>query len=307
MKMSKTALTIAISAAMMLPSLVSAASHKKIPSKSTAQQVEAGFEKLKAKLKAELRTELKAELEAEQQQLRNQITATRTEAKSNLNAVVAQTQAKEAAQDAEIAKDEAPNSRLFFRGGYSALTHNVTANNTFVGQFTAPTNTNQAGSGWDVGVGLEHGLTDNIWGLTEALSLSAELGILYNHYGSINGVRVLAPPGTSGGGVSVDQLQITAAPKIRVNNLGGFSPWVIPIGLAIGVIGTPSAQATYVTPGLVLGTGLDYDITDHIFAGFDFRYQFYGNNLSQFGNSSAGQYQASLDGFQTNANVGFKF
>ena len=311
MKMTKsanTALTIAIAAALTMPVTASAAAKKKTHatrSYSSAARVETRIEHdLDSKV---------AKLEAELQQLRGQIAATRTEAKSNLNAVVAQTQAKEAAQDAEIAKDEEPTSRLFFRGGYAALTHNVTTTNTAIGALTATSTAttngygakNAAGEGWGVGVGLEHGLTKNLFGLTDALSLGAELGILYTSYGTLNGTA-FTTAGASNGGVNISGLQITASPKLRVNNLGGFSPWVIPVGLAIGVIGTPSNQLTYITPGLTLGAGLDYDFTKEIFAGFDFRYQFYGNNLNQ-GNASQGAKQTSLDGLQAGANLGFRF
>jgi outer membrane protein W len=296
MKITKTALTIAIAAAMALPTMASAAGKKKTHAvSSSSSQVEARVERdLDSKV---------ARLESELQQLRNQIAATRTEAKSNLNAVVAQTQAKEAAQDAEIAKDEAPKNRLFFRGGYAALTHNV----TYQGEVNAAVagagiqQQQGVGSGWNVGVGLEHGFTDNFFGLTDALSLGAELGIIYAHYGTLNNMLGTNP--------SVDQLQITASPKMRVNNLGGFSPWVIPVGLAIGVSGLPSSAVTVLTPGLVLGTGLDYDFNEHLFAGFDFRYQFFGNNLNQNNKNAyaAGLTGMSLDGFQTNANLGFRF
>lgn len=303
MKMTKTALTVAIVTAMTMPALASAHSKKAKAHAPTALQVERKVEKdLDAKV---------AQLEAELQQLRGQITATRTEAKTNLNAVVAQTQAKEAAQDAEIAKDEAPKNRLFFRGAYAALTHNIQYSGSADGAVNAlgnpalnPRRTENgqgAGVGWNVGVGLEHGLTDNVWGLTDALSISGELGINYMHYGTLYNALGTNP--------SIDQLQITASPKIRVNNLGGFSPWVIPVGFAIGVTGLPSSAITVLSPGLILGTGLDYDFTENLFAGFDFRYQFFGNNLNQQGRiaTGAGVQGISLDGFQTGLNLGFKF
>ena len=305
MKITKTALTIAIATAMTVPALASAASTQK---KTTTTHHQTSAAQVETRVERDLDSKV-AKLESELQQLRSQIAATRSEAKSNLNAVVAQTQAKEAAQDAEIAKDEAPKNRLFFRGGYAALTHNVTYAGEVNGALNALGNPalagvkqqNGVGTGWDVGVGLEHGFTDNFFGLTDALSLGAELGIIYAHYGTLNNVIGTNP--------SVDQLQITASPKIRVNNLGGFSPWVIPVGLAIGVSGLPSSAVTVLTPGLVLGTGLDYDFNEHLFAGFDFRYQFFGNNLNQNNASSyaSGVTGMSLDGFQSNANLGFKF
>jgi hypothetical protein len=302
MKMTKTALTIAIAAAMTVPAMASAAGHKKTTHAVSTSQVETRIEHdLDSKV---------AKLEAELQQLRGQIAATRSEAKSNLNAVVAQTQAKEAAQDAEIAKDEAPKNRLFFRGDYAALTHNISYNGSADGAVNAttggtiPPNTTAngagAGVGWGVGVGLEHGFTNNLFGLTDALSLGGELGINYLHYGTLyNGAT----------NPSIDQLQITAAPKLRVNNLGGFSPWVIPVGLAIGVSGLPSSAITVLSPGVLLGAGLDYDFNDYIFAGVDFRYQFFGNNLNQqtAAANAAGLKGISLDGLQTGVNLGFKF
>jgi len=313
MNMTKTALTIAIAAAMTVPTVASAANKKKTTHHATTSY-SSSARQVESRVEHDLDSKV-AKLEAEIQQLRGQIAATRTEAKSNLNAVVAQTQAKEAAQDAEIAKDEEPKSRLFFRGGYAALTHNATVNNTAVGALGLATaanaskvgygGNNQAGNGWSVGVGLEHGFSKNLFGLTDALSIGGELGILYASYGTLNGTA-FTTAGASNGGVNISQLQITASPKIRVNNLGGFSPWVIPVGLAIGVIGTPSNQLTYITPGLTLGAGLDYDFTKELFAGFDFRYQFYGNNLTQ-GNASQGAKQTSLDGLQAGANLGFRF
>ncbi|QFY44264.1 hypothetical protein F6R98_17830 [Candidatus Methylospira mobilis] len=315
MNMTKTALTIAIAAAMTVPSVASAANKKKTTHAATsytnARQVESRVEHdLDSKV---------AKLEAEIQQLRGQIAATRTEAKSNLNAVVAQTQAKEAAQDAEIAKDEEPHNRLFFRGNYAALTHNVSYNGSADGAVNAvagnpapnvTANGAGAGVGWGVGVGVEHGLTQNLFGLTDALSLNGELAINYMHYGTLYNNVVVGKTTTGiGTNPSIDQLQITASPKLRVNNLGGFSPWVIPVGLAIGVSGLPSSAITVLSPGLLLGAGLDYDFTKNLFAGFDFRYQFFGNNLNQQTTAAqnAGIKGISLDGFQTGVNLGFKF
>jgi hypothetical protein len=300
MKMTKTALTVAIVTALAMPTMASAA-HKS--TKKAATTHHQSYSAVEARVERDLDSKV-AKLEAELHQLRSQISATRSEAKSNLNAVVAQTQAKEAAQDAEIAKDEAPKNRLFFRGGYAALTHNIgpanNVNGTLGDTYAAGAgHTSGAGAGWNVGVGLEHGFTQDMFGLTDALSLGAELGIIYAHYGTINNAMGTNP--------SVDQLQITAAPKLRVNNLGGFSPWVIPVGLAIGVSGLPSNAITVLSPGLVLGTGLDYDFNDHLFAGFDFRYQFFGSNLNQQKTAVTGLQGISLDGFQSNANLGFKF
>lgn len=72
--------------------------------------------------------------------------------------------------------------------------------------------------------------------------------------------------------VRINQLAIVGAPKYRIDSLGNFRPWIIPVGLAFLVNSPPSNDSSYIDLGLHFGVGADYRITKSISLGADVRY-----------------------------------
>lgn len=80
-------------------------------------------------------------------------------------------------------------------------------------------------------------------------------------------------------GVTVSQLTISAAPKIKFMKGSKFRPWIIPIGLGIHVISPPSNGVTVLNPGMMFGTGAEYALWKDIKIGADVRYHLTGRSV----------------------------
>jgi hypothetical protein len=260
-------------------------------------------------------------MEAEIQSLRSELGRTRTETKSAVNAVNEKTASAEQAVEAKLIEHEKQskenNSTLFFRGGYAGMTHNRN-DEVFVGNQTVTTpNSQNGGAGWYIGAGIDHRLTNDLWGATDLIAVDGELMFDYKNFGESKSTLISIYPGAVAPGAfgimknQVTQFTLSASPKIKFNTGTIFTPWVIPFGLSVNVISPPSSGGTYINPGLLLGVGGEFQIWKAIIAGVDFRYNFTGGDMS-YNNTLTNGYQVrvkgvSTDGLTTGGYFGFKF
>jgi len=178
--------------------------------------------------------------------------------------------------------DDHHDNTLFFRGGFA---HADKARNgvsiqsdvvPIVAQDQADTDA------WYIGAGFDFSLTDDVWGMMDNTQVLAELMFEYKEFaGNVagNGIAqdptALVAPGTPRS-VTVNQLTLTAAPKIKFMKDSAFRPWIIPIGLGLHVVSPPSESITVLNPGLMFGGGADYKIWKDVYIGADARYHLTG-------------------------------
>jgi len=266
------------------------------------------------------------QLESEIQALRGELGRTRTETKSAVAAVAQKAEAQDAAIDAKLVKheeDTVAKNTLFFRGGYAGMTHNrgneLLTNNAVLNGAGIQNETN-GGAGWYIGAGIDHRLTNDLWGMTDVVALDGELMFEYKNFGSSTNTLVAAastavgPVGTLGTIQNqITQFTLAASPKLKFNTGTIFTPWIIPFGLSINVISPPSSGVTVLNPGLMLGVGGEAEFMKAIVAGVDFRYNFTGGDLSQTNLRGLNGLPAvqlkgvSTDGLTAGGYLGFKF
>lgn len=173
-----------------------------------------------------------------------------------------------------------PARMLFFRGGFTHAMQN--RNGSSIRSEVTPLGVqDQAGKdGFYVGAGLDWSLTDNVWGAMPRTSIFAELMFEYKEFGNkvqgnaalAQAPSALAVPGGTPRNVTVSQFTLSAAPKIKFFEGSKLRPWIIPGGLAIHVISPTSESVTYLTPGVMFGAGVDYNIWKNFYLGIDARY-----------------------------------
>ncbi len=269
---------------------------------------------------------------AEVAALRAELAKVRAESakKTEVQAVADKAAAADAAVEAKLVQHEdntTSKNTLFFRGGYASMTHPrnnelLTGGNPGVGGALVSTvaDHNQ-GNGWYIGAGIDHRLTNDLWGMTDLVALDGELMFQYMNFGSSTNTFVStynAGPGgiLNPGSVGIMKNQITqftlaASPKLKFNTGTIFTPWIIPFGLSMNVISPPSSGITVLNPGLMLGVGGEAEIIPKaLVAGVDFRYNFTGGDLSYQGTTATGQKfmkGVSTDGLTAGGYLGFKF
>ena len=222
------------------------------------------------------------------------------------------------------AKSKEDDSTLYFRGGYAGMTHNrgdeLLTNNAVLNG-TGIQNEHNGGAGWYVGAGIDHRLTNDLWGLTNLIALDGELMFEYKNFGNSTNTLIAAanaanaPAGAVLGTIQnqITQFTLAASPKVKFNTGTIFTPWIIPFGLSLNVISPPSSGVTVLNPGLMLGVGGEFAIWKAIIAGVDFRYNFTGGDLAQSnvrglnGVPIAQLKGVSTDGLTAGGYFGFKF
>jgi opacity protein-like surface antigen len=204
---------------------------------------------------------------------------------------------------------EVVDNMIFFRGGYArndSKRDDLLTGNQFAGNALGGGKTNK--DGWYVGAGFDFGLTDDVWGLVDNTEVDAELMFEWKNFGAKNfkGAAPGAAPGTVGAnpactlinlaavdtagapglagtsncnGVTVSQLTLSAAPKIKFMKGSAFRPWLIPIGLALHVISPPSNGVTVLNPGMMFAAGAEYRLWKDIHLGADVRYHLTGRSV----------------------------
>jgi len=267
------------------------------------------------------------QLEAEVQTLRGELGRTRAETKSAVSSIAQKSEAQNAAVEAKLVEHESKSkdnkNTLFFRGGYAGMTHNrgdelLVSNGALNG--AAIQNIENGGAGWYIGAGIDHRLTNDLWGMTDLIALDGELMFEYKNFGASTNTLVAAastavgPVGTLGTIQNqVTQFTLSASPKLKFNTGTVFTPWIIPFGLSLNVISPPSSGVTVLNPGLMLGVGGEAEFMKSIVAGVDFRYNFTGGDLAQtnyygLGGRTPVQLKGvSTDGLTAGGYLGFKF
>jgi opacity protein-like surface antigen len=266
-------------------------------------------------------------------ELEDEVATLRAEAaraKSVAPAKVQEIETRQAQLEQQVAEakehEEKHHDLLFFRGGYAQMSHarsnelllNSTTYNSL--GLTSNPNVERDGDGWYVGAGFDHTLTDDLWGLTDMASVDGEVMFQYMNFGSGYNSLVdyasnaaIGATGTSTVTIKnqITQLTISASPKIKFNLMdGALRPWIIPFGLSINVISPPSSGVTVLNPGLMLGTGVEYNIWKSLWAGVDFRYNFTGDDLNYKATvPGVGTVynKTNTDGLTTGAYLGFGF
>jgi hypothetical protein len=261
-------------------------------------------------------------MEDEINALRSELNRTRSEARTQGSAKVQELESRQQQLEQQVAEakehEEEHHDLLFFRGGYAQMEHargnELLTSNNALSNLTGTPNSGRNGDGWYVGAGFDHTLTDDFWGLTDIASVDGEVMFEYknfgqNHNGFVSAQLAGLGAGSQGIKNQITQFTLTAAPKIKFNNLGIFRPWIIPFGLGIHVISPPSSGVTVLNPGLMLGTGMEVNIWKSLWAGIDFRYHFTGDDLNYKYNvgSTTVLNKVDTDGFTTGAYLGFGF
>jgi hypothetical protein len=250
-------------------------------------------------------------MEDEMRALRSELAKARSEARTNAERMEAQQQKvdQQLAEAEEHQKEH--HDLLFFRGGYAKMEHGRGYKTQAPETLLANTEWGD-NDGWYVGAGFDHRLSDDFWGLTDMVSVDGEVMFEYKNFGTGTNTLVgivndaVAPVGTIEN--KITQLTLTAAPKIKFNNLGNFRPWIIPFGLGIHIISPPSSGVTVLNPGLMLGAGAEYKIWGDLWAGIDFRYHFTGDDLDfKSKNGAVTLKGVDTDGLTAGAYLGFGF
>ncbi len=168
---------------------------------------------------------------------------------------------------------------LFFRGGF---THAMQRRNgSSIASEVAPVGAqdNADRDGFYIGAGLDWSLTQDAWGILPNTSIFAELMFEYKEFSnSVQGSALANAPTQLAGGalnprnVTVSQFTLSASPKIKFMEGSKLRPWIIPAGLAMHVYSPTSESVTYLTPGVMFGAGVDYNIWKDFYIGIDGRY-----------------------------------
>jgi outer membrane murein-binding lipoprotein Lpp len=185
------------------------------------------------------------------------------------------------------------DNTIFFRGGFASNDH--VRDGVSIKSDVVPIPANGQGQAdkdaWYIGAGFDFGLTDDVWGMIPNTEVLAELMFEYKEFdGNARGNCIAQNPtclaGAFGGGgplrgksrsVTVNQLTLTAAPKIKFLKGSPLRPWVIPFGLGLHVISPPSESITVLNPGIMFAAGADYRIWKDITVGVDGRYHLTGS------------------------------
>lgn len=186
-------------------------------------------------------------------------------------------------KSAPVEKHPKYDNDLFFRGGFAHM--DQSRNGVSIQSAVAPVGAQDQSDtdAWYIGAGFDFGLTDNVWGLVDKTEVLAELMFEYKEFGAhVQGNALANNPTQLAGGalnprsVTVNQLTLTAAPKIKFMKGSALRPWVIPVGLGLHVISPPSESITVLNPGIMFGGGVDYRLWKDIFVGVDARYHLTG-------------------------------
>ncbi len=148
------------------------------------------------------------------------------------------------------------------------------------------------------GGAIDFNMNNDMFGLMDGVSFGIELGIEYAHLtdGEANGLGTTGLL-ANGQQADVNQLRVSASPKIRFMHGSKLRPWLIPVGLDINIISPPSSAITVLNTGMQFGTGVDYEILPNVIAGVDGRYHWTPDNIDG----------VDTDGFTLGGSVGFKF
>ncbi|MBL1262948.1 porin family protein [Candidatus Methylomicrobium oryzae] len=205
-------------------------------------------------------------------------------------------------------KVETKDNMVFFRGGYARNDHKrdgVSIYSDVAGSQLGLPGQNGDNDAWYIGAGFDFSVNDDLFGLMDNTEVLAELMFEWKEFATATQGNVLAqdPTFLATGAlgptreVSVSQLSLTAAPKIKFMKGSDFRPWIIPVGLGLHIISPPSESITVFNPGVMFGAGADYKVWKDVYVGVDGRYHLTGG---------AGD-GVNTDGFTAGGYVGLGF
>lgn len=252
---------VGLAATIALSSMGSAAAHSDVDAKlKTLQELEA---RIDAKLKRldVLESRLEARLEAAPQL----ISASTPPVQVNGAINAALTMGGAAAAAASVPRGEEPVGNVVtFRGGYTHLNSRARS--------AVFTGGNTGTSGYMVGATVEVGLLRDPW-FNNPL-----FGQVSMDFTGISGSTQFA----LGDRGKQSLYKIAVSPKYRIDSLGNWHPWIVPIGMSFLVNSPPSNAATYLTVGGTTGAGIEYTFLKKLSLGLAASYNFYAdrNNTS---------------------------
>lgn len=241
-------------------------------------------------------------LEAQMQQMADQMQAMQAElSRVKSSSAQASTEAAKvqeldswmASMKSAPAAVKTKDNMVFFRGGYAHPdnkrggtvdpTNNTLLQSNRNGQLVGPITDSDA---WYFGAGFDFSLNDDLFGLMDGTEVLAELNVEYKELADkqANGLSrtALATIGQTSDSTltlntqsaTVNQLTVSASPKIKFMKGSKFRPWLIPVGFDINIISPPSDAITYLNPGIQFGAGADYNLWKNLYAGADVRYHY---------------------------------
>jgi len=141
------------------------------------------------------------------------------------------------------------------------------------------------------GAAIDFNVNNDLFGVMDGVSFAVELGIEYAE------LTDSARSVLTGQSVTVNQLRISASPKVKFMHGSKLRPWIIPVGLDINVISPPSGAVTVMNTGMQFGAGADYELFSGISLGIDGRYHYSPDDVDG----------VDTDGFTLGGSVGFAF
>jgi len=184
-------------------------------------------------------------------------------------------------------------NRVFFRGGYAAMTSDRSGE-LFTDVHGALGNNNSGDNGYYVGAGTDLMLTRDVWGMMKGIAVVGEIGLEFKRFNSKQTINT-GNLGLTGGGnlgatsttpttEQITMLTIDVAPKVKFMQGSDLQPWLIPVGLDFHVISPPSNQTTVLDIGVQFGAGAEYRIWKELWLGVDGRFHLASNQTNTVNN-----------------------
>jgi hypothetical protein len=168
-------------------------------------------------------------------------------------------------------------NRVFFRGGYGALTSNRAGE--LITDIHGTSGLNDRKGGYYIGGGTELMITRDLWGMAKSIAVVGEIGLEFKRWAS-SSVMSLDGPAK----VQMTMLTASVAPKVKFMQGTDFQPWVIPAGLDFHVISPTSSQVNYLDIGVQFGGGAEYRVWKELWLGIDSRFHVASNQTNTVNN-----------------------
>ena len=198
----------------------------------------------------------------------------------------------------------AKDNLVSVRGGWSRLDDSRRESSEANGLGVNLLSDNNNADGFYFGGAFDFNVNNDLFGLMDGTSFGVELGVEYAEYGvGNNNLTALAVPALTGGATLApaeatdNRLRINASPKIKFMHGSKLRPWIIPVGLELNILGTPSDAVSVLNSGMQFGGGVEYELYRGIVVGADTRYHYSTSKVDGTG----------TDGFTAGGSVGFKF
>lgn len=178
-------------------------------------------------------------------------------------------------------------NRVFFRGGFAALSSDRGGELfTDVGNILGR-GRNDGSTGYYVGAGEDVMMTKDLWGMMKGIAVLGEIGVEYKRWNSstVTNATALTPVNNfTPAQVQMTMLTVSIAPKVKFMQGTDFQPWIVPVGLDFHVISPPSNQGGYLDIGVQFGAGAEYRIWKELWLGVDARYHVASNQTNTVNN-----------------------